>query len=375
MHLIGVVNLSKRNIIPIFIPHYGCPNDCVFCNQRKITGMSTDISNSDVENTILEYLSYFKRKDNVEIAFYGGSFTAIPIERQSEFLEIAYKYKKRGLVKYIRLSTRPDAIDEEVLKNLKKYGVDIIELGVQSLDPKVLKLSNRGHDAECVYISSKLIKEYEFLLGLQQMVGLPGDNLEKSIFTAKEFVKLDPYCVRVYPTLVIKETALYKNLEEGKYKALDLKSSIKYVADILDIYYKNNINVIRVGLQPTDNINYDGDVVAGAFHPAYRQLVESFYFKCALLNYFKESENIDDEVLICASGRNISNISGQKSKNKNEMIKELGISKIKLQEKNLGYFKVEVHGKFLEFIDVRDYYRWVDVFKISYYTRIQILCK
>lgn len=357
MHLRGVEKLSKRNIIPIFIPHYGCPNDCVFCNQRKITGMSTDISNSDVENTILEYLSYFKRKDNVEVAFYGGSFTAIPIEKQSEFLEIAHKYKERGLVKFIRLSTRPDAIDDETLKNLKKYGVDIIELGVQSLDPEVLKLSNRGHNVECVYTSSKLIKKYKFLLGLQQMVGLPGDNLEKSIFTAREFVKLDPYCVRIYPTLVIKETALYKKLKEGKYEALDLKSSIKYVADILDIYYKNNINVIRVGLQPTDNINYDGDVVAGAFHPAYRQLVESFYFKCALINYFKESKNIKDEILIYASGRNISNICGQKSKNKNEIMKKLGISKIKLQEKSLGYFEVEVHGKFIEFIDVRDYYR------------------
>ena len=112
--------------------------------------MSTDISNSDVEDTILEYLSYFKRKDNVEVAFYGGSVTAIPLEEQSEFLKVAHSYKEKGFVKYIRLSTRPDAIDDKILENLKNYGVDIIELGVQSLDPEVLILSNRGHNASCV---------------------------------------------------------------------------------------------------------------------------------------------------------------------------------------------------------------------------------
>ena len=362
--------MSKRNIIPIFIPHYGCPNDCVFCNQRKITGMSTDISNSDVENTILEYLSYFKRKDNVEVAFYGGSFTAIPIDKQSEFLKVAYKYKKKGLVNFIRLSTRPDAIDDEILSNLKKYGVDIIELGVQSLDLEVLRLSNRGHDAKCIYESSKLIKDCGFLLGLQQMVGLPGDSLEKSLYTAREFVKLEPYCVRIYPTLVIKETALYKNLKDGSYKALNLETSIKYVADLLNVYYKNDINVIRVGLQPTENINYNGDVVAGAFHPAYRQLVEAYYFKAGLLNYFEKSKNTSEEILIFANGKNISNISGQRAKNKSEMIKKLGISKINLREKNLDNFDLEIRGKFREIIDIRDYYRWVDVFKISYNARL-----
>ena len=362
--------MSKRNIIPIFIPHYGCPNDCVFCNQRKITGMSTDISNSDVENTILEYLSYFKRKDNVEVAFYGGSFTAIPIEEQTEFLKVAYKYKKKGLVKYIRLSTRPDAIDEVILDNLKKYGVDIIELGVQSLDKEVLKLSNRGHDSSCVYESAKLIKDYGFLLGLQQMLGLPADNLEKSLYTAREFVKLKPYCVRIYPTLVIKETALYKKLLDGSYEALELGESIKYVADILNLYYKNNINVIRVGLQPTENINYNGDVVAGAFHPAYRQLVESYYFKNALINYFKDSNNIADQILIYAKGKNISNISGQASKNKKDIISKLNIKKLSLREKDLSDFEVEISAKRNETIDVREYYRWVHVFKKCYYARV-----
>lgn len=349
--------MSKRNIIPIFVPHFGCPNDCVFCNQRKITGASTDISSSDVEKTILEYLSYFKRKDNVEVAFYGGSFTAIGIDKQKELLEVAKNFKEKGFVSKIRLSTRPDAIDEKVLENLKDNLVDIIELGVQSLNAEVLDKSNRGHDDEVVYKSSKMIKDYGFKLGLQQMVGLTGDSYARSIYTAKEFTKLDPYCVRIYPTLVIKETALNYQYEHGLYKALNLEESIPIVADILDIYYKDNINVIRVGLQPTENINFEKDVVAGAFHPAYRQFVESFYMKISLLNYFFESKNVSEEITLKASGKNISNISGQKKANKNEIISKLNIKKLNLSEEELGDFQVRVLSKRDELIDIRDYYK------------------
>lgn len=349
--------MSKKNIIPIFVPHYGCPNDCVFCNQRKITGASTDISSSDVEKTILEYLSYFKRKDNVEIAFYGGSFTAIDIKEQSELLKVACSFKNIGLVNEIRLSTRPDAINDVILQNLKKYSVDIIELGVQSLDEEVLKLSNRGHNSKIVYESSKLIKEYGFKLGLQQMIGLPGDNYSKSILTAEEFVKLNPYCVRIYPTLVIKDTVLNDKYKCGEYSSLDLEESIPIVADILDIYYKANINVIRVGLQATENINFDKDVVAGAFHPAYRQFVESFYIRKALINYFKISNNIKEKIIIKASGKNISNISGQKRINKQNIINELKIKKLNLIEDNLSDFEIEIFSIKNEIIDIREYYR------------------
>ncbi|MBU5668999.1 radical SAM protein [Peptoniphilus sp. MSJ-1] len=348
--------MAKRNIIPIFIPHYGCPNDCVFCNQRKITGMSTDISDSDVERTILEYLSYFKRKDNIEVAFYGGSFTAIPLKEQKEFLKVAYKFKKDNKIDSIRLSTRPDAIDDKILTNLKNYEVDIIELGVQSLDEEVLKLSNRGHSVKSVYKASELIKEYGFKLGLQQMIGLPGDSLEKSKFTAKEFVKLNPFCVRVYPTLVIEDTKLYSDYKFGKYKSLELDKSIKYVSDIMHIYYLNDINVIRVGLQPTENINYDG-VIAGAFHPAYRQLVESFYIKNSILNYFKDSKNLSESITIKASGKNISNISGQKSINKREILKTLNIKNLNLRQDNLDDFHIKIESKTDEIIDIRNYYR------------------
>lgn len=345
--------MSKLNIIPIFVPHYGCPLNCVFCNQKKITGVSTDISSKVVNDTILEYLSYFKRKDNVEVAFYGGSFTAIEMDIQKDLLSVAFNYKKMGYIRNIRLSTRPDCINEEILDNLKNYGVDIIELGVQSLDNDVLTMSNRGHNALCVYESSKLIRDYGFKLGLQQMIGLPGDNFNKSYFTAKEFVRLKPFCVRIYPTLVIKDTALEYDLNNGVYEPLSLGDSISIVSDILHIYYLNNIEVIRVGLQPTENINYNADLLAGPFHPAYRQLVEANYLLNSLENYFIDKVT-NEEVLIYANGRNISNISGQKSANKNKLITDLKLKKLTLRQKDLDNFSLEINGNL---IDIRKYYK------------------
>lgn len=345
--------MSKLNIIPIFVPHYGCPLNCVFCNQKKITGVSTDISSKVVNDTILEYLSYFKRKDNVEVAFYGGSFTAIEMDIQKDLLSVAFNYKKMGYIRNIRLSTRPDCINEEILDNLKNYGVDIIELGVQSLDNDVLTMSNRGHNALCVYESSKLIRDYGFKLGLQQMIGLPGDNFNKSYFTAKEFVRLKPFCVRIYPTLVIKDTALEYDLNNGVYEPLSLGDSISIVSDILHIYYLNNIEVIRVGLQPTENINYNADLLAGPFHPAYRQLVEANYLLNSLENYFIDKAT-NEEVLIYANGRNISNISGQKSANKNKLITDLKLKKLTLRQKDLDNFSLKINGNL---IDIRKYYK------------------
>lgn len=345
--------MSKLNIIPIFVPHYGCPLNCVFCNQKKITGVSTDISSKVVNDTILEYLSYFKRKDNVEVAFYGGSFTAIEMDIQKDLLSVAFNYKKMGYIRNIRLSTRPDCINEEILDNLKNYGVDIIELGVQSLDNDVLTMSNRGHNALCVYESSKLIRDYGFKLGLQQMIGLPGDNFNKSYFTAKEFVRLKPFCVRIYPTLVIKDTALEYDLNNGLYDPLSLGDSISIISDILHIYYLNNIEVIRVGLQPTENINYNADLLAGPFHPAYRQLVEANYLLNSLENYFIDKAT-NEEVLIYANGRNISNISGQKSANKNKLITDLKLKKLTLRQKDLDNFSLKINGNL---IDIRKYYK------------------
>lgn len=347
--------MSKKNIIPIFVPHYGCPNDCVFCNQNKITGFSTDTTEEIVEDRIEEYLSYFKDKTNTEVAFYGGSFTAIEIETQSKLLNVAKKYKDMGLVKEIRLSTRPDCIDAEILNNLKKYKVDTIELGVQSLDNGVLLLSNRGHNSSCVYKSAELIKEYGFKLGLQQMLGLPGDNLEKALYTADEFIKLNPDCLRIYPTLVIKDTKLEFDYQSGEYDALSISEAVYQSKEILKKYIKNNINVIRVGLQPTEDIQLGASVVTGPFHPAFRQLVESEIIKDVILEYF-ENKKIKDELLIKSSGKNISNIVGQNSKQKKILMEKLNIKKLKLKQDKLDNETLEFYYNGLnETIDIKDY--------------------
>lgn len=330
--------MTKHYIIPIFVPHFGCPYDCVFCNQKKITGLSTNVTSSEVENIIKEHLKYFKKDSFIEIAFYGGSFTAIDINTQRELLEIPYKYKQEKLVDEIRVSTRPDAIDIQILDNLKKYGVNTIELGCQSLNDEVLSNSNRGHTSFDVYKSAKLIQDYGFNLGLQMMLGLPGDTLEKSLKTALEFIKLKPYCVRIYPTLVIKETYLEKIYFKKEYYPLTLEESIDITTPILILFYLHNINVIRVGLQATENIQLGKDVVAGPFHPAYRQLVESNIFKLIINNCIKhyKMKTKGQIMKIQSSNKNISNIAGQKSSNISYFKEEYGFKKIQIFSSDLG---------------------------------------
>lgn len=329
--------MSKHYIIPIFVPHYGCPHDCVFCNQKKITGLSTNVTPKDVERIIEEHLSTFNPESTKEVAFYGGSFTAIDMDIQKELLEIPFNYKREGKIDGIRLSTRPDCIDEIVLKNLKYYLVDTIELGVQSLDESVLIESGRGHSTQDVYIAANLIKEFGFNLGLQMMVGLPSDNFEKVIHTCKQFVALSPYCVRIYPTLIIKDTYLEKQYFEGQYSPISLEEAIDLCSILLMLFQINNIDVIRIGLQPTENIQMGKDVVAGPFHPAFRQMVETNIYKILFKHYFdlNNTETKNRQLVIESNSRNISSIAGQKSSNIEYLYKEYEFNKIKIYTKHL----------------------------------------
>ena len=324
-------------IIPIFVPHYGCPHDCVFCNQKRITGLSTDVTEEYVYTTIIEHLKTFPEENiTVEVAFYGGSFTGIDRDIQRKLLSVPLKFKEEGRIQGIRLSTRPDYIDHEILNLLKEYKVDTIELGVQSLNDDVLVKSGRGHNSQQVYMASKLIKEYGFNLGLQMMLGLVGDSREKSLYTAKEFVKLDPYCVRIYPTLVIKDTFLEKMYRRNIYKPLSLEEAVDITTDILMLFQYNDIDVIRVGLQPTENITLGRDVIAGPFHPSFRQLVESNIMKIILKECLDEihKDYIKDSLIIEVNGRNISYISGQKSSNIDYLKNTYGFKRIKIYSNN-----------------------------------------
>ncbi len=271
--------MKTHAIIPIFIPHAGCPHDCVFCNQKAITARAVPPTIAEAVNTIERNLATIKTNPNIttiEIAFFGGSFTGIPITEQTEYLKIAKSYKDKGLIHRIHLSTRPDYIDEKILTNLKKYGTDVIELGVQSFDPDVLRRSNRGHDADIVYKSSQMIKSWGFTLGIQLMIGLPGDSYEKCMASVAETIKIAPAIARIYPTVVLKDTALEKMCSLGTYQPLTEKEAINTAKDMYKSLTAADIKVIRVGLKSTDIIRTeDGAVGAGSYHPAFRQLVES----------------------------------------------------------------------------------------------------
>lgn len=305
----------KKRIIPIFVPHRGCPHDCIFCNQKKITGVSTEVTAQDARNIIEECLETIDKDTNVEIAFFGGSFTAIEEESQNELLAVAKEYVDKGLVHEIRMSTRPDCISDSILERLKKYDTSIIELGVQSMDAKVLIDSVRGHDIESVIESSQLIKKHDIKLGLQMMVGLPSDTEEKCLETARKFIKLQPDCVRIYPTLVVKDTGLETLLERGEYTPFSLEECVNIVKKLLVLFYINNINVIRVGLQATDDIQLGKGVVAGPYHPAFRELVEAEMIK-DYLDYIVKENNIEGELIVNTNNKNISKIVGNKKSNK-----------------------------------------------------------
>lgn len=329
--------MSKHYIIPIFVPHLGCPHDCIFCNQRKIASSITNVTAKEVEDTIERYLSYFREDSFIEVAFYGGSFTAIDRGIQKDLLKVPLKYKNQGIIDEIRLSTRPDAIDRPILDHLKEFKVDTIELGVQSLDNEVLDKSGRGHNTIDVYKAVELIKEYNFNLGLQMMVGLPGDTLDRSLKTAKEFIKINPDCVRIYPTLVIKDTYLEEMTKECTYKPLSLKQAVDICTPLLMSFYINNINVIRVGLQPTENIQLGKDVVDGPFHPAFKQLVEASIYRIILNEYISINNlNTKGKILeIFSSNKNISSIAGQKSENISYLKEKYNFNKIKIYSEEL----------------------------------------
>ena len=325
----------KPLIIPVFVPNQGCPNLCVFCNQKKISGVLHPPAPEDVKEIIKTHLSTFhakgakgdgslfsklnennppfppfnkgglggfstkqspfppplkkgdkggfflslNRPENRsffrEVAFYGGSFTGLDQTYQKKLLETARDEMDKGLIDGIRISTRPDYIDNERLKTLKDYGVKTIELGVQSLCDEVLESSKRGHDSYSVLKAAEFIKGYGFNLGIQLMMGLPEDNDDSLKNTVNETIRIKPDFVRIYPVLVLKETELELLYYKGMYKPLTLEETVKLGKDVLERFYRAGIPVIRFGLQPTDNVNLNKDVVAGPCHPSLRHIIDS----------------------------------------------------------------------------------------------------
>lgn len=274
--------------ISVFVPHIGCPCKCSFCNQFSITEQIFIPHEKDVDNAVEIALNSKKYDpENGEIAFFGGSFTAINRDYMTELLSAAKKHIDMGHAKGIRISTRPDYIDNDVLNLLKAYGVTAIELGAQSMRDEVLKANNRGHNSDDVYNAAELIKKYDFELGLQMMTGLYMDNDEGAEFTANEFVKINPETVRVYPTIVLENTELARFYKNGEYEPQSIEAAVELCARLLLLFEKNNIKVIRLGLHSIDMSKY----VAGPWHPAFSELCENRIYRDIISTQLGEKDN------------------------------------------------------------------------------------
>lgn len=281
----------KRHInIPIFVPHLGCPHDCIFCNQTKISGAAHHFDEAAVRAQIDTYTQSIGENTQVEIAFFGGSFTGIEWPQQKAYLDLATTYVHRNGFEGIRMSTRPDLITPEILDRLTPYPITTIELGVQSMDSAVLAASHRGHSAKDVYTAAKLIRHYGFGLGLQMMLGLPGDTWDKSLTTADKLIALDPDGIRLYPTLVVRDTALAHMYIEGTYTPWPLNETLQLCAQLVHRFTLAGIKIFRLGLQATDQMQPGKDILAGPYHPAIGQLVAQQRLVDYILKYLADKK-------------------------------------------------------------------------------------
>ena len=350
--------MKKEYIIPIFVPHLGCPHQCTFCNQKEISGQTKQVTANDVKETIEYYLKNFKDDSKyVEVAFYGGSFTAIDERKQNELLEASNEFIKQGRVNSIRLSTRPDYIDKSILKRLKKYNVKTIELGVQSANDYILAKCQRGHTFEDVKKASKLIRLYGFTLGHQMMIGLPESTKLDEINTAKALIKLKPKIVRIYPVLVIKNTPLAKEYEQGEYIPLTVEQAVDRAKDIMQLFNNAKIEVIRIGLQNTEEITDPSEessqVIAGPYHPAFRQLVESGMWYDEIVQKIKKFNIKVMQVTIKANPENINNIIGHKKENVLKLKEFYDVDVVVKPDENIkkGKFEIEIDKTYEDILE------------------------
>ena len=324
---------AKNSIIPVFVPHLGCPNDCVFCNQRRISGHMSPAGAETVRNAIENAAALTPSGTKRQLAFYGGSFTAIPAGQQIELFEAARPYLEDGTVSSIRLSTRPDAIDGAVLLRLKKYGVTTIELGAQSMCDEVLELSGRGHSASDVEEASRLIKAAGFELILQMMTGLPGDTDDKSVETARRIIALEPDGVRIYPTVIVRDTALYDLWKAGRYAEHTVEDAVRVCAKLTAMFDEANIPIIRMGLNPTEDLS-GGDAVGGAYHPALGELVRSRMMLDKARLLLKDAAP-ESSVVLGVNRSDVSKMAGQHRRNIDTLKTELRLKAVKIRESDV----------------------------------------
>lgn len=338
-------NRNRHINIPIFIPHDGCPHDCIFCNQRKISGHIKSPDLKEIQETVEKHLDTVNSGDSCEIAFFGGSFTGIPVAEQEKYLSLADSYVKKGLVSGIRLSTRPDYIDKNILFFLGKYSVKVIELGIQSLDEEVLLKSSRLYTPEEAINACNLVKKFGFLLGVQTMIGLPSDTFEKSLKTAKIIVELKPDMVRIYPTLVVKETGLEELYRNNEYLPLSLDEAVLWCSRLIPMYESAGISVLRVGLHDAEGLKEKSDVIAGPVHPAFGELVYSRIWLDKISNELKNyGKTQGRSLIIYVNPSDISQVIGNNRINIKCLKESHGFSNVKvLPNKDMGQaFRIEL---------------------------------
>ena len=331
---------ARNSIIPVFVPHLGCPNDCVFCNQRRISGHIEPATAQTVRNAIEEAAALTPPGTKRQLAFYGGSFTAIPEARQLELFEATQPYLADGTISSIRLSTRPDAIDGAVLKRLKKYGVTVVELGAQSMCDRVLELSGRGHDSADVENASELIKASGFDLILQMMTGLPGDTDESCVETAKKIVALEPDGVRIYPTVIVRDTVLCDMWRAGTYKEHTVEDAVRVCAKIVPLFKNAGIPIIRMGLNPTEDLS-GGDALGGAYHPALGELVLSRIMLEKARELLRGVEP-GSRIVLGVNRSDISKMVGQHRCNVKTLTAEFSLSGLKIHEASVKSGEIRI---------------------------------
>ena len=319
---------ARESIIPVFVPHLGCPNDCVFCNQRRISGSIAPATAEDVVSAIENALRLTPPGTRRQLAFYGGSFTAIPVAEQESLLGAAAPYLERGDIASLRLSTRPDAIDGAVLRRLRSYGVETIELGAQSMSERVLALSGRGHTAADVEDAARAVKGAGFRLILQMMTGLPGADDESDVESARRIAALGPDGVRVYPTVIVRDTALCDLWRAGRYKEHTVEDAVRVCARILPVFEQAGIPVIRLGLNPTEDLS-GGDAVGGAYHPALGELVKSRIMRDRAEKILSGAKR-GEQAVLRVNPRLMSQLVGQHGANRAYLVERFGLSGLRI---------------------------------------------
>lgn len=329
----------KHSNIPIFIPELACPHQCIFCNQAKISGQQDIPQPDDIPNIIDTHLATMNDGREIEVAFFGGSFTGIPLDLQERYLQKANTYMQKGVIGGIRLSTRPDYINEKVIELLKRYGVTTIELGAQSTNDDVLLASGRGHKSEAIRHASEMILENGFHLGLQMMIGLPHDTYERSRQTVEDIIALGADNTRIYPTLVIKGTQLAKLHETGKYKPLCLEEAVRWAKDFYLRFESAGVTILRVGLHASEELTPEKSLIDGPYHKSFKELMMTEIWREILIRQLADKKG--DCLTLEVHPSQINFVWGYAGKNK-ELFTERNLDVKIIGNKSLEKYEIKV---------------------------------